>query len=231
MGHRRRLSRALIPIAIAITALTAVIPSTPAFATEPVPVDPAPSTPRRGRRRSSRHPRRRRRPTTTAVVATAPAAGGPAQHGSSPSPAASSATAMCTAPPDPAGSTARASSCSLLPPQPQPARRPARRPVGRLVLCRVPPASPGQPPPWPPGRLRHLGPRPPHRDLPRPRPGDQRPDPPRRQRPRPARRDAAVHRLPAHPPLGAPPVAVHATSPHMEERHPRGWRSFALGVD
>jgi cell wall-associated NlpC family hydrolase len=43
LGHRRRLSRALIPIAIAITALTAVTPSTPAFATEPVPVDPAPT--------------------------------------------------------------------------------------------------------------------------------------------------------------------------------------------
>ena len=45
MGTRRRLSRALIPIAIAITALTAVPPSTPAFATEPVPVDPAPVDP------------------------------------------------------------------------------------------------------------------------------------------------------------------------------------------
>jgi cell wall-associated NlpC family hydrolase len=33
----------MIPIAIAIAALTAVTPSTPAFATEPVPVDPAPT--------------------------------------------------------------------------------------------------------------------------------------------------------------------------------------------
>ena len=43
MGHRRRLSRALIPVAIAITTLTVVIPVTPAFATDPVPVDPAPT--------------------------------------------------------------------------------------------------------------------------------------------------------------------------------------------
>jgi murein DD-endopeptidase len=43
LGHRRRLSRALIPIAIAITVLTAVTPSSPAFATEPVPVEPSPT--------------------------------------------------------------------------------------------------------------------------------------------------------------------------------------------
>jgi cell wall-associated NlpC family hydrolase len=43
LGHRRRLSRALIPIAIAITALTAVIPATTAFATDPVPADPVPA--------------------------------------------------------------------------------------------------------------------------------------------------------------------------------------------
>ena len=45
MDLRRRLSRALIPIAIAITALTAAPPATPVFATEPVPVDPGPDRP------------------------------------------------------------------------------------------------------------------------------------------------------------------------------------------
>jgi cell wall-associated NlpC family hydrolase len=43
LGYRRRLSRALIPIAIAIIAVTAVIPATPAFATDPVPADPVPA--------------------------------------------------------------------------------------------------------------------------------------------------------------------------------------------
>ncbi len=45
MGHRRRLSRAIISIAIAITAPIAVTPSTPATATEPAPGEPMPTAP------------------------------------------------------------------------------------------------------------------------------------------------------------------------------------------